>query len=270
MLSPSDTYKSRVRQAFSRHAGTYDLHAGIQVHAAEHSAQLLSMLKMKSAIPDGDILEVGCGTGLFSHKLLSQFHDRQITFSDISSEMLEACKLRLRSHAGIAKNDVEFRTLDAEELEGAERYAVIASSFAIQWFFNPIDGITRLVRALKPGGVLLFSVPGDDSCPEWRAAAHKLQVPFTRNPMPHKDDLQKLAARNTMEFRLQDHIVEETFADSASMMRSMKELGAGTQRNNLQLSCMQLRRLLKELDRNGNPLRASYQVIAGHFRKVNA
>jgi len=269
MTNKLDIYKTRVQQAFSKQAASYDKHAGLQAYAAGHSAELLSSLMLRSAVPDGAVLEIGCGTGLFSSKLLKLFPDRPIVCSDISDDMLDACRLRLASQAAY-DDRVRFLNLDAEYLDEENKYAVIASSFALQWFFEPMEGLLRLCAALKPGGLLLFSLPGADSCPEWKAATDFLQIPFTRNPLPSTTELQKLAIRSGMEFRFNDHMVEETFVDARAMLRSLKELGANTQRHNLQLSCMQLRRLLAELDRQGKPLRTNYQVIAGYFRRCRA
>ncbi|MBX9723905.1 MAG: methyltransferase domain-containing protein [Candidatus Obscuribacterales bacterium] len=266
MTGTPTSYKSRVQQAFSRQAGTYDLHAKFQAQVAEQSAQLLSSLQSRIAIADGDVLEIGCGTGLFTQKLVKLFPDRNITVSDISAEMLNTCKMRLSTQKSGAER-IKFLQMDAEEIAEDPKYAVIASSFAIQWFFEPIIGISKLMSALSPGGLFIFSVPGDESCIEWREACDRAKVPFTRNPMPSLEQLKNFASRMGLEFRLRDNILAETHSDAASMMRSLKEIGANTQRNDMQLSSSQLRNLLRELDEQGKPLRASYQVIEGYFRK---
>lgn len=270
MTSPVELYKAQVARAFSKHAPTYDKHAGIQSYAANYAASMISSLKKKAAIPEGDVLEIGCGTGLFSNHLVKLFPDRKVICSDISAAMLDACRVRLKSNKTDelpAEKQVEFLALDAEDLEETNRFAVIASSFTIQWFFQPLDGLQRMLDALKPGGLLIFSVPGHESCPEWKAAADRLNLPFTRNPMPAMEQLQKLASANGLEFAIQSHFVQEAYPDAIAMMRSLKELGAGTQRNNLKLSCMQLRRLLRELDDNGSPLQVSYEIITGYYRR---
>lgn len=271
MLSPISDYKLRVKKAFSKHALSYDLHAGLQAHAARHTAALLQSLNTRSAIADGEVLEIGCGTGLFTGEILKILSRRKIICTDISQSMLEACKLRIqlsKSANDLSGAEIVFKTLDAEEMQtGNKEYAVIASSFAFQWFYNPIEGMSRLLKALKPGGVMIFSVPGNKSCPLWQKAARKLDIPFTRNPLPDLDEIQKLAGRSGMEFRLQSHLVNEHYRNALSMMRSLKELGAGTQRHNLSLSCVQLRKLLRELD--SEMLQDSYQVISGYFRRLH-
>ena len=269
MTSPVELYKSRVSKAFSKHAATYDNHAGIQAYAANHAAAMIAGLQKKTAIPEGEVLEIGCGTGLFSSHLAKLFPERKIICSDISPAMLDACRVRLKAQTRLDER-LEFLALDAEDLEEESRFAVIASSFTIQWFFQPLDGLQRMLTALKPGGLLIFSVPGHESCPEWKSAADRLNLPFTRNPMPAMEQLQKLASANGLEFAIQSHFVQESHSDAIAMMRSLKELGAGTQRNNLKLSCMQLRRLLRELDGTVSPLQVSYEIITGYYRRPYA
>ncbi len=268
MPGPTESYKKRVKEAFSKKADAYDSHAGLQAYAAELCADMLAKLEGTSALAEGDLLEIGCGTGLFTGKLIKLFPERKIICSDISKEMIAACKLRIEnSSCKQAIDNMEFRLIDAEEIQDKSKYGLIVSNFAIQWFFQPLEGLTRLLEALKPGGILLFSVPGDESCPEWKQAANRLGLPFTRNPLPSLIQLQSLALRQGHEFRLQHRLVEETHADALSMLRALKELGAGTQRNNLKLSLLELRRLIDELDRKSKPLKLSYQVITAYFRR---
>ena len=99
-------------------------------------------------------------------------------------------------------------------------------------------------------------------------ASNKLEIPFTRNPLPKLSELKDIALEKRMEFRLQDLTVEETYSDAAAMLRSFKELGAGTQRNNLEMTSAQLRQLLRELDLNSKPLKTKHQVIVGYYRRL--
>ena len=239
----------------------------MQAHAADEVSELLSTIKSRLAIPEGDILEIGCGTGLFSSKLVDLLPGRKIICSDLSPGMLNACQLRLTLQNNSIE-PVEFQILDAEYLPERTKYALIASSFALQWFFEPMEGLMRSFAALKPGGIVLFSLPGKGSFPEWKKAAELLNIPFTGNPLPGMDELQKLAVRCGMEFRIRDHFVQETYSDALTMLRSLKELGAGTQRHNMALSSLQLRKLMSELDSRGKPLISSYQVITGYCRRA--
>ena len=282
MLSPSRDYKERVQENFSRRAGTYDSAAGLQYLAARLTAQLIK--EKAHLIPEGPILEIGCGTGILSSFLPEIFPDRQIIFSDLSADMVTICRDKM-SAARAEKNALsqasakkkkttessgtfEWRVLDAEELKTHSDYAAIVSSFAIQWFFQPFKGISRLLSALRPEGALIFTVPGDDSCPQWKAAANKLEIPFTRNPLPAYDELMDFAGKMGLEFDIKQRIAEETYSDAAAMLHSLQVLGASTQKSDMRLSYLQLRKLMRELDSCHDEVNLTYQVISAFLRRV--
>ena len=63
--------KALIRQRFAKATDSYDRQAGMQKHVARHMAEAI-----KSHIPDSDgwnVLEIGCGTGLFTREYLRAF-----------------------------------------------------------------------------------------------------------------------------------------------------------------------------------------------------
>lgn len=269
MISPSRSYKERVQESFSKHVDTYDSAAALQFMAARLTAQLIE--KNAHLLPAGPILEVGCGTGMLSSLLPSIFPDRQIVFSDISPDMVLYCKNKIMENKEFktAKDSrLSWMVLDAEELKTHSEYAAIVSSFALQWFFQPFKGISRLVSALRADGALFYSIPGADSCPQWRDAAERIDVPFTRNPLPSYNDFIDFANKMGLQYEVQQRVAEESYSDAAAMLHSLRELGASTQKSDMRLNCGQLRRLIKELDASGDPTTLSYQVITGYYRRI--
>lgn len=269
MISPSRSYKERVQESFSKHANTYDSAAALQYMAARLTAQLIE--KHSDFLPAGPILEVGCGTGMLSSFLPTIFPDRQIIFSDISPDMVLFCKNKLMDNKEFKapkESRLSWMVLDAEELKTHSEYAAVVSSFAIQWFFQPFKGISRLVSALRADGALFFSMPGADSCPEWKAAAERIDVPFTRNPLPSYSELIDFAQKMGLQYELQQRVAEESYNDASAMLHSLRELGANTQKSDMRLSCGQLRKLIKELDSSGDPTTLSYQVLTGFYRRI--
>jgi malonyl-CoA O-methyltransferase len=269
MISPSRSYKERVQESFSKHASTYDSAAALQFMAARLTAKLIE--KNVDLLPAGPILEVGCGTGMLSSLLPAIFPDRQIIFSDISPDMVLFCKNKLMENKEFRspkESRLSWMVLDAEELKTHSEYAAIVSNFSIQWFFQPFKGISRLMSALRADGALFFSLPGADSCPEWKNAAEKIDVPFTRNPLPSYEEMIDFANRMGLQYELQQRVAEESYNDAKAMLHSLRELGASTQKGDMRLSCGQLRKLLKELDGSGNATTLSYQVLTGFYRRI--
>src|SRR4029079_19075136 len=84
-----------VAQSFGARAETYDEHADLQRGVAGRLARLLPQLDAPR------ILELGCGTGLFSRHLLARYPDGRFLFTDLAPSMVEQCRTNLR---GAARN----------------------------------------------------------------------------------------------------------------------------------------------------------------------
>lgn len=258
-------YKEKVAASFSRSAASYEVTAKVQQKAAGDLAHFI--LQQKDRLAPGPILEIGAGTGFLTSDLISIFTEREIVVSDISNKMLTCCRERMSNHACRPRN-LTFTILDAESLVAPECYAVIATSFALQWFDNLETGLNNLCRAIKPGGSLFFSLPGKESFRQWKNLCHDLQLPFTGNDMPSVELLTKIAAQMNMELILKQSLYMEHFADMTTMFKALKALGAATQRHNLMLTPSQLRRLIAEADKhNPHGIDVCYQIIYGQMIK---
>ena len=154
-----------VAQSFGRRARDYTSHAHLQQHAAR---TLADFLREHGGLPathtnsQGDVVEIGCGTGLLTELLHRPGQPYLAT--DLSPEMLEQCRARLESHA---EQGLSFAVLDGQTAAFAVPPAAIVSNLTCQWFADPVSGIARLARQTP---LLAFSVPLHGSFPEWEAA----------------------------------------------------------------------------------------------------
>ena len=73
---------SKIVESFSKHAKTYDRRAFLQKNMAETLASLIPEKNINN------ILEIGCGTGLFTRHLIA-LSPKHITLNDISSAMMD-------------------------------------------------------------------------------------------------------------------------------------------------------------------------------------
>ena len=81
--------KALIRQRFAKATDAYDRQAGMQKHVARHMAEAI-----KSHIPDSDgwnVLEIGCGTGLFTREYLRGLRPGRLLLNDICPEMEPYC-----------------------------------------------------------------------------------------------------------------------------------------------------------------------------------
>ena len=76
--------KALIRQRFAKATDSYDRQAGMQKHVARHMAEAI-----KRHIPDSDgwnVLEIGCGTGLFTREYLRGLRPGRLLLNDICPE----------------------------------------------------------------------------------------------------------------------------------------------------------------------------------------
>ena len=113
---------------------------------------------VKLAKPGQTALDLGCGTGNHTIRLLEQGY--AVTSLDISEEMLRATKsktLKFKDRLRVVKADAE----DLDDLPGSYDYVICFGSV-----FNHIEDWPKLFknlrRLMKPGGLLLFDV--DNVC----------------------------------------------------------------------------------------------------------
>jgi SAM-dependent methyltransferase len=103
--------------------------------------------------PGGLLLEVGCGTGEFLR--LATEHGYRVGGIDIDPGALEIARTR----SGIRNA----RVLSVDDLIAAEpdaMYDVICMFDVLEHLADPIKVVRGLGRLLRPGGFLIFSVPG--------------------------------------------------------------------------------------------------------------
>lgn len=237
--------KSQVEQAFGRAAKHYNQAALVQKRCAE---QLLDELeRVRAKLPSGHIIEIGCGTGFLTQGLLEKMGDRTLEITDLSQSMLTACQRQIASvnHS----SEVTFRLLDGELWQPISRhYALIISSFAVQWFQQLEPTLDRWISALKPGGKVLMSFPTCHSFPEWKAACQSLDLPFTGNPLPDPAAIAQFLASRPVHVQYWQESIDISFASARDFFRSLKQIGAGTSFSHARLSISEFKQLVHKID----------------------
>ena len=133
-------------ERFSKAALSYDAHASIQrTIGAELYRSMIGKLFQKR------VLDVGCGTGVFS-SLLLQEKPSELTLCDFSSGMLAAAQRRF-----LHEKNVNFKLADCEHDNLGIGYDVIVSNAAVQWFSSLQDGLLNIKKALAASGLMAFS-----------------------------------------------------------------------------------------------------------------
>jgi malonyl-CoA O-methyltransferase len=251
-------YSSSVADRFGQAAATYQVQASLQRHSAKHLLDIITTYQ--PCVPDGSIIEVGCGTGFITQGLLQTFPQRQLEITDLSTEMLNFC----RSYVSISDRQqhlVSFQIQDGEKLFRPQKYAAIVSGFVIQWFDNPVDILQKWFAQIKPGGFLFLSFPTRQSFSEWRQICIQNHIPFTANPLP--DPVVILQSFTDAQIRHQEVIqTVDTYTSAAVFFRGLKAIGAGLNQTKQRLSIQQMKQLIQGWDTHtSNYVKVSHHTM---------
>ncbi|MCX5864939.1 MAG: methyltransferase domain-containing protein, partial [Deltaproteobacteria bacterium] len=143
----SESRKQRIRQRFSRAAGTYDAHAEVQKELA---------LRLLRELPEGRggegiqrILEIGCGTGRFTAMLAERYPKARIVALDFAEGMAQLAGKRLAD-----TGNVSVLCEDGERFLAscADTFDLICANSTLQWFDDLGAALGQIGRLLSDQG----------------------------------------------------------------------------------------------------------------------
>jgi malonyl-CoA O-methyltransferase len=247
--------KKHVIENFSRAASSYDGHAGLARKTAERLAAALE--PWRYSVPDGPVLEIGCGTGFFTDHLIRIYPGRELVITDASPEILNVCRQNFGEH-----DKIRFDVIDAESHSWSEEtFALISGNFVAHWFRDAGTTLSGMANALVPGGFMLMSFPGSESFPQWKQFCLELGIPFTANPLP---DVEKVVINLSMgPFKVDffEDQATEHYDSVFDFFRTLKKTGSSASLTGKSLTPKQLKLLNKHwLEQNGGRVTVHYHT----------
>ncbi|MFH0702947.1 MAG: malonyl-ACP O-methyltransferase BioC [bacterium] len=138
--------KNLIKTRFKKSLDTYNRHATVQTGMA---AKLIEILAKNCGNKFETILEIGCGTGILTEKIL-----KNINFSEFyTNDIVEDSEKYIQK---ISKNIV-FLGGDAEIMNFSLKADLIISNATFQWFSDLPAFLKKISLNLNKGGILAFT-----------------------------------------------------------------------------------------------------------------
>jgi trans-aconitate 2-methyltransferase len=134
--------------------GAYGLFQDLRLRPA------IDLLAQIGGLPEGDIVDLGCGNGAVGPALSGWFEDRQLIGVDQSPAMLDVAR---ETGAYDALCDA-----DIAQWQATRPPALIFSNAALHWLPDHAALLPRLAAMLAPGGTLAVQMPR-----QWGAPSHR-------------------------------------------------------------------------------------------------
>ena len=151
--------KVRVAERFAASIDSYDANAcGQRIVAAKLVDCIATYLQNRVH----NVLEIGCGTGLLTHKLVETFDIGTLTLNDIAPNLCETTSQIVRQQV----REVVSLAGDAEQSTLPRNLDLCVSSSTLQWFTD-LDGFVKKIDDhLNPGGMFAFALYGHGTMQE--------------------------------------------------------------------------------------------------------
>lgn len=134
--------------------GAYDAFRGFRLRPA-----LDLLAQVPERLPDGDIIDLGCGSGAAGPALRARFPGRRLIGVDASPAMLEAA--RAGGYDELVRADIA-----AWRPEGP--VAVVFSNAVLHWLPDHPSLVPQLAGMVVPGGYLAVQMPRQFDAPSHR------------------------------------------------------------------------------------------------------
>jgi len=136
----------------------------------------LDLLARVPSLPErGKVVDLGCGNGAVAEALSNRFPKRKLVGVDRSEAMLK----RAAATGAYRRCDMA----DISSWQPNKPPALIFSNAALHWLPDHATLLPRLVRALRPGGVLAVQMPA-----QHRAPSHRILRELAQEMFPDRFD----------------------------------------------------------------------------------
>ena len=177
--------QSLIKKRFTRSLNTYNKTAVVQQDMAEVLVDLIPADRNYNSI-----LEIGCGTGFLTKKVIERLDYHSYTANDV----VEECK----KYIGTISDKIEFLGGDICSIDLDKKYDLIVSNAVFQWFGNSESILAKLKKYLSSDGVIAFSSFGEKNFYELREIFN-IGLEYSNMATPVNEDIIELHFKSLVE-----------------------------------------------------------------------
>ena len=226
LLRPPLFDRRRLQHSFGRAAAGY---AEVAMLQRESESRLLEQLEVLEDRVPARILDVGSGPGRASGVMKGRWPKSEVVAMDIALPMLGEVPRHTRFWRPVRRVCAEATKLPFADAS----FDVVFSNMCMQWVPDLPVALAEFRRVLRPEGLLLFTSFGPDTLRELREAY--LQAGENDPPLSPLAAIQQVGdALVSAGFRnpvLERENFNLAYPDVKSLMRELREIGAGDARS---------------------------------------
>jgi trans-aconitate methyltransferase len=132
-------------------------------HQREWGGGLVAELLLRG---DERILDLGCGDGSLTRQLAALVPRGSVLGVDAAPEMLEAARGKYAPNMTVERLDITDLHFEAE-------FDLVFSNATLHWIHHHGALLSRIHRALRPGGILRAQFGADGNCPNLIECVHR-------------------------------------------------------------------------------------------------
>ena len=208
--------KEVIKNNFSRCAKYYDRYSTVQNMCA------LKLIEGIGKSHFNKILDVGCGTGIYTAILRKSFPFAVIKAVDISKEMIRMAREKIKD------DSVEFIVADAETIKLKEDFDLITSNASLQWFDDLGMSLINYKDLLIEGGHIVFSTFGPLTFCELNISLRRLfgeRLIINSGSFIEKSQIEEVLKDNFREIGVEERIYKERYGSLLELLEKIKYSG---------------------------------------------
>jgi len=205
---PNTQNRVKIARSFGVASKSYDVSARLQRYTGKH---LMPHLPNRN---DLSVLDLGSGTGFFTDILASKY--QQVLGLDISAEMLKYAQDNRTQDIKWIAGDAYHLPLQDNSID------LVYSNLVIQWCDPLAHVLTEILRALKPGGLFIFSTLIDGTLNELKSSW--AQVDQDQHVIDFKTEGELTTILNSPQSKLIEHQVKDIILEYENVLHLAHEL----------------------------------------------